>query len=128
MDFSAPWIPSANGNALPMFERLRQVLENDAKPSPRTDKAWLPSSLSGTIAKAPEAKGAILDCVLSLWRLKEAAPSEGEEEEDEVWRDHVSAWLVSVGYRLMVVGFANIGVRSFVTAISAGTSTLNRSR
>ena len=128
MNLSTPWTPTVNGNALPMFKRLKVVVDSGASPSPRRDKAWLPSSVEGSFTDFPDAKEPILDCVLSLWRLGEASPDENDDGQDDMWRKHVSAWLVSNLLSPAWRNFADTGGDSIVTATYAGISGLSRSR
>ena len=94
LNLSLPWIPSVNGNALPMFARLRSIVDSGARPSPRRDAAWTPARLEDALASVPEAKSSILECVLTMWQLRESAPDEEDDGQDDAWRSHVSAWLV----------------------------------
>ena len=95
MDLTTPWTPYFNGNALPPFNRLNVVLEEDLKPSSRHYPTWVKSSLTDIFTKAPQAEEALWDCVLSLWRLKITEPTDEESNGDILWAQHVSTWLVS---------------------------------
>ena len=79
------------------------------------------SSFSGIFSQFPQAKEALWESVLSLWRLKITAPDREETEDDVLWAGHVSAWLVSVSLRCDRECLADLEVDSFVTATSAGT-------
>ena len=69
-------------------------MESGARPSPRRDAAWTPSKLEVALASVPEAKESFLECVLALWQLRESAPDEEDDGQDDAWRLHVLAWLV----------------------------------
>ena len=78
-----------------MFSRLVGVLEDGLKPSSKKEPEWSWRAIEILTANTPDARESLQEAVLALWRLKEAAPSEEEGEEDEIWVRHVSAWLVS---------------------------------
>jgi hypothetical protein len=56
-------------------------------------RKWSEEMVEMELDQSPEGAEALWECVVALWRLNMAG-DEGEGE-DEVWQQHVSAWLVS---------------------------------
>jgi len=73
---------------------LEVILEDGLVPSSRKEPTWTKKAIASLAVNTPEAHEPLQEAVLALWRLKETAPSEDENEEDEVWARHVSTWLV----------------------------------
>ena len=96
MDLETPWTPTLDGATLEVFERLQLVLDEERRPSSKLEPRWVQASIKNLVANIPEAQKPLWDCVLSLWQLKESAPSEDGHDDDDRWREHVSAWLVSI--------------------------------
>jgi hypothetical protein len=97
MQYSTPWVPTLNGKTLPSLKRLETILREQAVPRSKTDPSWVKTNLDDVIRKTPKAENAIWDCVMGVWRLKELAPDKEDDGEDELWSQHVSAWLVRLG-------------------------------
>ena len=95
MDLSATWVPTAQGNVLSPLARFTEVVESACTPLPRVDKPWMKTSFSDIFSKFPQAREALWESVLSLWRLKIVAPDKEESVDDALWEEYVSAWLVS---------------------------------
>lgn len=51
---------------------------------------------SDVFSKFPHTAEALWELVLALWRLKVSELDGEESEEDVLWEEYVSAWLVSV--------------------------------
>jgi len=96
MSFTVPWTPNVDGKALPPLGRLLPLLEDGLVPSSKTEPFWCKRSLDTLVVNVPEAKEPLREVLLALWRLKEVAPSDEEDPEDEAWELHVSVWLVSI--------------------------------
>ena len=74
----------------------------------RKEPEWCKRVIAGLAANTPEAQELLQEAILALWHLKEVAPSEEESEEDEVWVQHVSAWLVSLFGKLILITEPNL--------------------
>ena len=96
MSFIASWTPIVNGKALPTFSHFTDILEDGLVPSSRKEPEWCKRAIADLVANTPEAQEPPQEAILALWRLKEVTPSEEESKEDEVWVQHMSAWLVSL--------------------------------
>jgi hypothetical protein len=96
MDFSIPWRPSLNGNDLNECAVLRDYMVNGERPSIRNpdDKPWTTGAIEGELQGAGAAKGAILESVVMIWRLKMTQES-GASDPD--WQNHLIAWMVRDG-------------------------------
>ena len=94
MDASSPWVPTLSGKVLPALSRIEELVENEQKPSPDKDEDWSKSNIKKILAGNPDAIEPMWECVVGLWRLRRTKPSEDDEEDDDLWRQHVSAWLV----------------------------------
>ena len=91
-----------------MFPRLANILEDGLIPSLKRELEWCKKAIAGLAANTPEAQEPFQEAILALWYLKEATPSEEESEEDEIWVQHVSVWLVSLFGRLILVTEPNL--------------------
>jgi hypothetical protein len=88
--FSTPWTPSLRGNHLVPCTLLAALGRPD--PSSADDSRWTRKALLPELAKVPvEAREAVLESVIAIWRLKK---TEEEGPDDPVWEDHLEAWLV----------------------------------
>jgi len=97
MDLSLPWTPSLNNIVLPSCGRYQSFVSEGAKPNSRSNPGWDEGSIKNIVANVPQAAGVVCETVLALWRLQMVEPEEDETDEDELWRQHATAWLVSVG-------------------------------
>jgi hypothetical protein len=94
MDNSTPWIPTLKGQVL----QIQTIIQEQAVSRLTNDPSWVKVTLGGAIARVPKAEVALWDCILGIWRLKETAPEAEDDGEDNLWRDHVLAWLVHSDY------------------------------
>jgi len=94
MDLSVPWVPTTNGNVLRPLARYDEVVDSACAPVPRQDRPWVKTTYSDIFSKHPQAGEALWESVLALWRLKVVVPEEADVD-DDLWAEHVLAWLVS---------------------------------
>ena len=91
MDLSVPWTPSLKGKHCPTSILYRSVY--DAYPNSISHKPWAKKTLESELEKRPEAREALWESILMLWRLSltmRKAPSTTN------WLNLVSAWLVCI--------------------------------
>ena len=93
MSFDTPWVPSLNGNNVRPCEAISELVEDDIKPNPDNDvdRPWSARAIRENPEVPPMARKAMIECALSLWRLKVTAEKGGD---DPIWVDNVVAWLV----------------------------------
>jgi hypothetical protein len=93
VSFQTDWKPELNGNRLGGCPPIQSLIDDDERPSGRNphDAKWVPSSYKGWLGGVPEARSAIVETVLAIWRLRAV---EGSGPEDPTWKDHLEAWLV----------------------------------
>ena len=93
---SPAWVPVIGGKVLPPCELVRHLITDRVVPTSGDllQRSWSRSALVESLAPYGELEDSVWECVVALWRLGcvEVAGSG-----DEVWRKHVSAWLVSRG-------------------------------
>jgi hypothetical protein len=92
--FTTPWVPSLRGVELPICDFTIAMIEQGDRPSSRkeTDAAWTMRGCEASIqAGNPLANYALYESVVELWRLREALT---DGRADEVYQDHLEAWLV----------------------------------
>ena len=120
MDYSTPWTPSLNGNTLNACALLRDLAENDERPSFRRaeEKPWTAGAIGPELERAREARDGILESVLMIWRLN-MTQEHGDEDQD--WQNHLTAWLVRSDCLLRDSG-AYLANPRFVTATFADPS------
>ena len=99
--FETNWKPALEGNHLPPCVLIAELVEDDIKPDPRNvlERPWSVAGLREFVDYVPEAKWAIVESVLAIWRLKQREEDGGQVEsiDADVWQDHLEAWLVSRG-------------------------------
>ena len=95
ISFAAGWTPSLRGNALRACSLIADLERFDIRPDARKDseKAWTLAELGEVMDKAPLASRALMESVVAVWRLQGFSE---QGEDDESWKDHVEAWLVSL--------------------------------
>ena len=95
ISFAAGWTPSLRGNALRACSLIADLEKLDIRPDARKDseKAWTLAELSEVMDKVPLASRALMESVVAVWRLQGFSE---QGEDDENWKDHVEAWLVSL--------------------------------
>ena len=88
-----PWKPSLNGNTLNACALLKDLAENDERPSIRRaeEKPWTVGAVGPEVERAGAAWETILESVLMIWRLQ-MTQELGAEDRD--WQNHLVAWLV----------------------------------
>ena len=83
------------GNALWACSLVADLERFDIRPDARKDseKVWTLAELGKVMDKAPLASRALMESVVAVWRLQGFSEQGGD---DENWKDHVEAWLVSL--------------------------------
>lgn len=87
-----------DGKVLSPCALYNRMVKAGDLPNSMQDPTWIRRALDPFVANVPEGADALWECVLALWRLK---LMEEAGSDDEVWRLHVSAWLVSPLPRLL---------------------------
>lgn len=93
MDLSESWIPSLDGEALPPCAEISHLVDLDIRPDPRKESEadWTLKGLNAELKGVHlEAKRALLECVVGVWRLRE---KQEQGEDNEEWKIHLVAWL-----------------------------------
>jgi len=85
---------TASGEPLPAFPELAAMIRNRETPGSRYDPTWTYTFLEKELGGNELLMPSMWDCVLSLWRLKELAPEDGDGVDEQVWQEHVFFWLV----------------------------------
>jgi hypothetical protein len=70
-----------------------------ARPNSISNPAWAEKNLGPELDKTPEAREALFDSILALWRLSVVG---SKCSEDVNWQKLVSAWLVCVHHPTIV--------------------------
>ena len=94
MNFATPWRPSLFGNLLAKCTLVQDLEEYDVVPNSRreTEAKWSISSIKREFEGAKEeAKVALQESVIAIWRLREM---QADGIRDQVWKDHMVAWMV----------------------------------
>ena len=100
--FETNWKPALNGNRLQPCILIAELVDDDIKPDPRNvlERPWSVAGLREFVGYVPEAKWAIVESVLAIWRLKQREEEGGkvEDADADAWQDHLEAWLVRGGF------------------------------
>jgi hypothetical protein len=97
MAYSSPWTPELNKTkCAPCASYDESVRE--AVPNSIQHPAWAKRKLSAELGKTPEARDALWESILMLWRLNMITE---RSHKDLNWQKLVSAWLVCV-HRLLI--------------------------
>jgi hypothetical protein len=91
MNLSTPWTPLLNGKPCPTSVLYQQV--HDASPNSISHTAWAEKTLATELKKTPEARDALWESILMLWRLRLTM---NKASENTNWHNLVSAWLVCI--------------------------------
>ena len=67
MDLSTPWVPSLKGEECALCDSYQALAE--ARPNSITHTPWAEKTLRAELIKTPEARSALWESVLALWRL-----------------------------------------------------------
>lgn len=87
------WKPVLDGNLLPPCPIYDALVMKGLFPNAEVDPEWSKAQIFPSLKKlVPERADEIWESILALWRLRE---EEENEERDETWSLHLSAWLVS---------------------------------
>lgn len=89
MDYSSPWTPELDRIKCKPCALYGSV--GNAIPNSIQHPAWAKSKLNAELDKMPEARYALWESILMLWRLSKIAE---DSREDLNWQKLVSAWLV----------------------------------
>jgi hypothetical protein len=96
MTYSSPWTPELNRTKCEPCALYGPV--SKAIPNSIQHPAWAKRKLDAELDKTPEARVALWESILMLWRLSRIAE---DSREDLNWQKLVSAWLVCV-HRLSI--------------------------
>ena len=94
MIFNVGWVPQLNGNALAPCQLIAASIEDGETPQHRnpSEANWSTKGIKSELLAAPDmARGALQETVIAIWRLQK---EQEQGDEDEVWKDHLEAWLV----------------------------------
>ena len=100
-----PWTPVLDEQKCAPYAAYDAIVEEEAIPNAIDNPGWDLESLEPEFAKMPNAKDALWEGVLALWRLNLVA--EGGTH-DETWRKLVSAWLVRTCRSIVAMGVDGI--------------------
>jgi hypothetical protein len=92
MAFNTPWRTTFGGVALPSYPVYDYLVREDASPTPEKYPTWARTNLTGELGRVIEAREALWETVLALWRLSR---DEEEGPKGDIWPKYVSAWMVS---------------------------------
>ena len=95
--FETDWKPVLEGKQLQPCALTAELVEDDIKPDPRkeSERPWTVAGFREIVKNVPEARGAIAESVLAIWRLKQCEDRGRVESVDvDGWQDHLEAWLV----------------------------------
>jgi hypothetical protein len=81
---------------------IKDLMDYDAAPSIRKDaqRLWAGAELEGLLAGTPDAREAILESLVAIWRLREKEEAGAEDIE---WQNHLEAWLVRRGHFFIAI-------------------------
>jgi len=94
MKLRTPWVPEYKGNVLQPLNRLAPVFENNEVPTAKHYPTWVRSAVREGASSNLKAENTLWESVLGLWRLGQVESSEEDDGEDELWTEHIRAWLV----------------------------------
>ena len=94
MKIVSPWVPAFNGKLIPPLKRLVPILANDESPTSKHSPLWTRSLVRKRAGSDPEAEEPLWETVLALWRLSQVECCDTDDGEDDLWTQHVRAWLV----------------------------------
>jgi len=89
IDLATPWVAALNGNNLAPYARLEALAAAKDAPNGSTHPSWSWATNSPVLKSVPAGKEALWESVVALYRLQKL-----EEDDSDLWRDYVCAWLV----------------------------------
>ena len=92
MDTLAGWVPSLRGNVLHQSTLASPFNARSPSLDDPSEKEWSRPFVTAQLEEYPDAKDAIYEAVLALWRLKMSERSSADRAE---WSALTEAWLVS---------------------------------